>query len=324
MSNNCSFCVFVDDAYYYDFVALYNSWKYYEHKVPLKVYFHKNISEKKAKKISKVCETIKIDKPDNIEGSIYYGKQTFKYYALLKHMDEYQILLDADTIFLSNTDWLFNLIKAGALTGATEVDALYDYKYYHKTVEEFQLEKDKIEKHLGSDLVKDFNIDITFKVFNGGFLGFSKEKHSFLLDKTIRILWDHPKPYVNPIFDNEQFMVSFLIKLLKLPTHSLPRQNWMNTWTYHKDPKKIIKIENGKFVVYDEEGNHIKFYHFTGDIGLSYNSKDRSFPCRTHQLYESQPWEVKFTRKDIEYLWYEKHQSPVLLLYEYFANKGLD
>jgi hypothetical protein len=39
-----SYSVFVDDKYYYDFVALYNSWKYYESKIPIKVYIAGDLS----------------------------------------------------------------------------------------------------------------------------------------------------------------------------------------------------------------------------------------------------------------------------------------
>ena len=57
---NKNYSVFVDQMYYYDFVALNNSWKYYECKVPIKVYSHANLSLERKKIISKHCELIEV------------------------------------------------------------------------------------------------------------------------------------------------------------------------------------------------------------------------------------------------------------------------
>lgn len=317
-----SFCVFVDEMYYVDFVALYNSWKYYEHKTPLKVYSHNNLSKEKIENIKKVCEVIEVSNP-NISPEVYFGKQVFKYMAMLDNMDEYQILLDADTLFLSNTDFLFDIIEEGKIIGSTEFDNEYSTEAYYKNTDDFFYDKHLLQTHLGEDIIKEFNLKFTNKVFNGGLLGFNKSKHKFLLQKTVDILCDKSISHKNPIFQNEQFMVNFLIKLFDLPTYELPRNSWMNTWWNHKTPKKIIKIENGKFCVYDDEGTKLNFYHFTGDIGMQYAGDGNIYTCRPHQLFGNVYYEPQFTKNDVEQLWYGRHENPVLLLFEHFYNKGI-
>lgn len=320
---NKSFCVFVDEMYYGDFVALYNSWKYYEHKTPLKVYSHNNLSEEKKEKIKKNCELIEIKNP-GIESRVYFGKQIFKYLAMIEYMNDVEILLDADTIFLSNCDFLFDIVESGKIIGACEFDSEFNAKAYYLNEFDFFYDKQIIKNHLGNEIANNFNISFLNKVFNGGLIGFKKENHKILLQKTIDILTDKEISDVNPIFHNEQFMVNFLIKLMNYETHELPRQNWMNTWVNHSNPKKIIKIDDGKISLYNEGGGKINFYHFTGGIGMPHRDSGLVYSCRPHQLYSNQPYEIQFNRQDVEKLWYEIHQNPILLIYEFFYNKGFN
>lgn len=317
-----SFYVFVDEMYYNDFVALYNSWKYYEHKTPIKV-FHHDLTEEHQKKINSVCELIKIEPKDNIPYSYYIGRQIFKYIALIDYMDDLGILLDADTIFLSNTDNLFNEIENGKFLGATEFDSPFNHIVYYENDDEFESDKKLLESFIEIEILESFKKDYTNIVFNGGFLGFSKKHHTHILQKTVDILSIVQNNMKNSIFHNEQFMINFLMDLYNIERYRLKQSEWMNTWWNHKTPKKIISIENGKFKVTDANENHLKFYHFTGDIGMPYGEKKELYTCRTHQLYGHHEREPAFNREDVEYLWYIRHESPLLLLYEFFHNKGL-
>jgi hypothetical protein len=118
-------------------------------------------------------------------------------------------------------------------------------------------------------------------------------------------------------------MMSLLLQLYSVDMHILPQLEWMNTWNWHLNPKKILKIEDSKFALYNEGGNKINFYHFTGGIGVVDPIDNLEKTCRMHQIYESQVYESQFKRDDVEKLWYGRYQNPVILLYEYFANKGL-
>ena len=319
-----SFCVFVDDMYYCDFVALYNSWKYYEHKTPLKVYSHNNLSKEKINIINKFCEVILIQKPKHITSSDYFGKQLFKYVGMLENMEDLELLIDADTLFLSNTDHLFESIGCGNVIGATENDYTFNSENYYKNVDDFNYDKNILKNYIQLEYLNNFFIGCKNRVLNGGLLGFNKSIHSFLLQKTIDILSNPKLRYNNPIFQNEQYMINFLMYLYNTPTQELDRKEWMNTWEYHKNPKKMITIDRGKFKVLDAENNYLKFYHFTGGIGMPYGKANDLRMCRPHQLYESQSYETQFTRDDVEKLWYNNFENPILLLYEYFYNKGLN
>jgi len=319
-----SYSVFVDDMYYCDFIALYNSWKYYENKIPLKVYLHRGIDNKKLNTIKKYCEVIEIECGE-FNDTDWNGKCLFKYVGLLKHMSDCEIVLDADTIFLSNMDYLFDYIEDGKIIGSVENDCDFIHRVYYKTEEELEIAnttiKNELRKTLGN-VIDNYSLDFEHKIYNGGFLGFNKIKHSHLLEKTIKLLSDEFKDIRNPIFDNEQYMVNFLIALYNEEVVGLPYSEWMNTWDSHKNPKKIIKVDDGKLTLYNENSNRINFYHFTGGIGMPYGEQQLPYSCRPHQLYNNEPREIKFKREDVEKLWYEIHQTPVLLLYEFFYNKG--
>jgi hypothetical protein len=78
-----SYSVFVDDKYYYDFVALYNSWKYYENKIPLKVYVHNGMhTADRLNQIEKVCKVVYVDRGD-MDTTNYLEKFLFKYVGFI-------------------------------------------------------------------------------------------------------------------------------------------------------------------------------------------------------------------------------------------------
>lgn len=321
-----SYSVCVNNKYYYDFVALLNSYKYYNSKYPLKVYVVGELDKDRLNSIKKHCQVYIIEK-GNMDDGNFIGKALFKYIALLSYMSEYEIVLDSDMLFLSNIDYLFNFIEQGYLIGANEGVGRFAHRAYYATQEEHitknAMIKEALSNHIG-DVSERYSLDLTHTTLNGGLLGLNKTLHSFLLQKTIDILSQNYRFYENPTFHNEQYMINLLIKLYDIRIHELNNLEWMNTWTFHKNPKKIIKIEDGKFAVYNENGPKINMYHFTGGIGMTINENDSTeYTCRPHQLYESVVGEIPFTRKHVEELWYQKHENPLLLLYEYFTAKGI-
>lgn len=323
MSNINSFSVFLENKYYHDFIALYNSWKYYEHITPIKVYVVGPLDNEKRIKIESLVEVIDID-----QGSLtiqqFKGAYLFKWIGLLNYMSDYEIILDADTIFLSNTDYLFEFIKQGKLVLARE-EVDINHKTYVTPEEwpsEYERIKSEIRKYVG-EYADNFTYDLITPTYNAGFLGINKKIHKFILEKSIEMLTSNFDAKKNPISHLEQFNFNFLIDLYKIDKHVLPQLEWMNTWWYHKSPKKIIKVEDGKLGLYNENGSKINFYHFTGDIGVVDERDGLIKTCRMHQLYESQIYEPQFTRKEVEKLWLEKHQNPTILLYEFFHNREI-
>jgi lipopolysaccharide biosynthesis glycosyltransferase len=238
-------------------------------------------------------------------------------------MDEYEILLDADTIFLSNMDFLFDILETGKMVVAREeVDVLhYSYVDRNEWDAEHKRIQSELKKYIG-DLSDGYTKNLITPTYNAGLTGFSKVHHKFLLEKCIEILISDFDAKKNPISHLEQFMMSLLIQMYSVDTHILPQLEWMNTWNWHRNPKKILKIEDGKFRLYNDGGNKINFYHFTGGVGVE-DTDGLLKTCKPHHMYEYHKYEAKFNRTHIEKLWYETHENPALLLYEYFANKGL-
>jgi lipopolysaccharide biosynthesis glycosyltransferase len=316
------YSVFVEDKYYYDFIALYNSWKYYESKIPMKVYVAGELDSDKRANIEKLVDVIDVSM-DGYTIQHFKGKYLFKWIGLLRYMDEYEILLDADTIFLSNMDFLFDILESGKLVVAREAVDVLHYLYVNR--DEWDVEHTRIQselrKYIG-DISDEYTKDLLTPTYNAGLIGFSKTHHKFLLEKSIEILTSDFDTKKNPTSHLEQFMINLLIQLYSVDKHILPQLEWMNTWSFHKNPKKIIKIIDGKFALYNEDGNKVNFYHFTGGVGVK-DTDGLLKTCKPHHIYESHKYEPKFNRTHIEKLWYETHENPALLLYEYFANKGL-
>lgn len=319
---NKTYSVFVENKYYYDFVALYNSWKYYESKVAIKVYVAGDLDSDKRANIEKLVQIIDVSM-DGYTPIHFKGKYLFKWIGLLNHMDDYEILLDADTIFLSNMDYLFDILESGKMVVAREdVDVLH-HSYVNKDEwdDEHKRIQSELRKYIGN-LADGYTKDLLTPTYNAGLIGFDKNKHKFILEKSIEILISDFDTKKNPISHLEQFMMNLLIQLYSIDKHILPQLEWMNTWWFHKNPKKIIKITDGKFGLYNEDGSKINFYHFTGDVGVE-DVDGIIKTCKPHHIYEFQIYEPHFDRTHVEKLWYEVHENPALLLYEYFANKGL-
>ena len=323
MSN--AYAVFLEEYYYNDFLALYASWKYYDNKVPIKVYIIGDLPEEKRNNIKKYCKVY--DVPNwGFDRYDFYGKQLFKYIGLLEFMEENEIIVDADTLFLSNLDFLFDYVSEGKVIGASE--AHFDTGFIHKVYcdyneDIFNKTKKELKKFLDDSLLEKYNYDYKNVVINGGLIGFNKTKHSHILKKTIEILTADIQTKQNIIFDNEQYMVNFLISLYNIDFHLLPHQEWMNTWGAHKTPKKIIKIEEGKLQLYNEGGSRINFYHFTGGIGMPMKRDNTQlYACRNHFMFLDDTNSDVRSKDDVEKLWFEKFENTALLLYKYFNQKG--
>lgn len=315
MSDKC-YSTFVADHIYYDFIALLNSWRYYEHKYPLKVYAGGALSQDKIRAIEKHCEVIVDDYGTKQE---YKTRFMFKYMVLSKHMAEHELCIDADTLFLSNLDHLFDHIEQGKLVVAKENFGDLVHSIYNST-EDIESIAQALVPYIGFDTAKNFNSSTTSKGYNGGFLGLNRSKHQALLDKVVELLRSDLDFKNDPVINNEQYTMCFLVNLMNIDRVELSQTQWMNTWSLHKHPKKILQLENGKFSLYNLKDNQIdekvNFYHFTG--GLTFKD-DRG------NLSSAKPYMLKDPAKTdiVEHIFYENFENPALLLYEHFLNKGI-
>ena len=317
-----SFSTFVDDRFYYDFVGVYNSWLYYEHKVPLKVYISGTLAPERRAAIEKCCEVIEDPEVLKYENR---AKFKFKFIALINNMADQEIFVDTDTIFLSNVDHLFDYLDQGKLIVADEpngnlIHNAYTYKQEwtitHKRI------KSELGKYIGNS-AENYTSDFITSNYNVGLLGLRKDIHKFFLEKTIEILNSDFDTLPNPTSKYEQYMFSLLVKLYNVDKELLPQNVWMNTWSLHKEPKKSITVDNGKFAVYDSQGVKLNFYHFTAGFYLTDIDGTDLGPVKPHMLFDQPYQERKFTKDEIESAYYKLNNNPLLLLFEYFCNKGL-
>ncbi|MEI6297346.1 MAG: hypothetical protein WCO84_06960 [bacterium] len=259
---------------------------------------------------------------------LYLGKYAFKYISLLENMSENEIILDTDTNFLNNLDFVFNDINNGCAVFAPEDGNVYPKYYYNGNNWDSEILRIKnlLEKHKIKNLDL-FHAEYTFSNYNAGFMGFNKSKHTEILKTAVDILFDEnlPKEYV--FFVLEQFALSFLIGLTpKMNKTILPQKQWMNTWLMHKNPKKRIKILDGKFVLENEDGTQINYYHYTGDIGVPNIASGLIIAGRlyflTNDYFKTRSGIFCTDKEEIKKLWFNHHETPVLFLYEYFYNNG--
>jgi len=316
-----SFSTFVDDRFYYDFIGLYNSWLYYEHKVPLKVYISGNLLPERKQAIAKHCEIIEdpeILKPENKK------KYEFKFIALINNMSDQEIFVDTDTIFLSNVDHLFDYLDQGKMVVADEPNGNIthsNHAYKEPWAIEHKRIKSELEKYIGNS-AENYTSDFVTSNYNVGLLGLRKDIHRFYLEKTVEILNSDFDTFPNPTSKFEQYVFSLLIQLYNVDKEVLAQNAWMNTWNLHQEPKKLITVDHGKFAVYDSMGVKLNFYHFTAGFYIKDQDDKNLEVAKPHMLFDQLHQIRKFTRDEIESAYY-KLDNPLLLLFEYFCNKGL-
>ena len=323
------YSTFVCNYYLPLFVSFYNSYKYYENKIPLHVYNYKRLNTFNIQYLKKYVEISHLDVEDYKAHHIYFGGYAFKFLALINHMVDHEIILDVDANFLNNLDFLFKDLEDGKIILSREGEnwhnvAIAPYFETNNIEEETLKIKTYLQKHIG-DYSNKISSNYNFPNYNAGLLGFSKEKHIPLLKQSLSILFDREYPDMFPL-TMEQPVLSMLVDIFNdIDKTVLPQKYWMNTWEYHKEPKKSICIKNKKLRLEHENEQQINFYHYTGDIG-AIDIMGRMMSGRLYYLTEE--YFDLFTRnqqiksENINDLWFNRHENPVLFLYEYFRNNG--
>lgn len=328
MSNLNRFSVFICNNYLPLFVSFYNSYKYYCHNTPLNVYNYNKLNTFNIQYLKKYVEVTHVDSDKYPPYNSFIGTYAFKFISLFEHMCENEIILDIDTNFLNNLDFVFEDIKNGNAIFAEECFGIYPKHYYKGN--DWESEVVRIKKLLKKYEIKNlhmFHNEHIFGNYNAGFMGFNKSKHTKILKTVIDMLYDEtlPKEYI--FFELEQFAMSFLISLSpEIERKVLPNTEWMNTWGAHKKPKKLIKIIDEKFVLENEDGTKVNFYHYTGDIGIPNTATGYIVPARLFLLnnnyFKTKIGVLCADKEEVKKLWFIKHENPSLLLYEYFYNNG--
>jgi hypothetical protein len=226
------YSTFLNNVYYEQFLVLYKSYLLYNHKYQFRVYDYDILDKDKCSYLNEIGVEVISLKRDDYSDSIYYKQYGFKWKGLIESDCDIEILLDCDTLFLDNLDDLVDLMKDSELLVVPEY------------------------------------ININHRVgnfFNIGLMGFKKES-KYLLEQSIQRMID--VPWRNP--DNtapntEMFSLCDIVEENKTNVLELDWKQYQHLWWNHSLPKSL-SVKDGKFVVSNEDGTRVRFYHFTTHI----------------------------------------------------------
>lgn len=99
---------FVNDWYYEQFLVMYKSYLYYGNSNKFRVYNWDNLNSRKVKYLESIgVEVVEVDK-GNWSEELYRNNYCFKWKGLMESEIDFELLVDADTLFLDNLDDLLN------------------------------------------------------------------------------------------------------------------------------------------------------------------------------------------------------------------------
>jgi hypothetical protein len=327
MSDLSRFSVFVCNNYLPLFISFYNSYKYYNHTIPLNVYDYKGLNTFNLQYLKNFVSVTPVTHEYPIN-HFYLNTYAFKFVSLLENMYDNEIVMDVDTNFLNNLDFVFDDIKKGNAVFAEEKPEMYCKAYSKQTDWELELLhlKKVLEKHIPRKNLDLFHPEYRFKNNNGGFMGFNKEKHRNVLKTVLNILYDESlRDYLFLIVD--QYAMSFFMGISpEIEQTILPSTTWMNTWWAHGDPKKRIEVIDKKLALLNVDGSRINFYHYTGGIGVPCTDFNDLVPARlfllTDDYFMKRQGKYVANKEAVQKLWINDYENPIMFLYEYFYNNG--
>lgn len=269
------YSTFLNNAYYEQFLVLYKSFLLYEHKYPFRVYSWDILDDDRKKYLQKIgVEVVDVVRGDWSE-KMYFGLYGFKWKGLLESDCDIEVLLDCDTLFLDRLDDLVDM-----------------YKGYDLIVVPEHL----IDEHRAGNL------------FNIGLMVYGKEgKH--LLQKSVKRMLDvlHSK---QDIPNTEMFSLCNIVEEEKSNVLELPYKEYMHLWHNHK-LKKTLEIQDGKFIVKNEDGTRVRFYHYTTHIDPFGDSKV--------------VLRFSYDKKTANRMWLKRFNNPLGLIYNHLdINEDFD
>lgn len=252
---------FVNDWYYDQFIVMYKSYLYYGNTNPFRVYDWDNMKQDNVDMLKSIgVEVVKVEQGD-WSNLLYRNSYCFKWKGLIESDIDYELLVDADTLFLDNVDDILENFDGNELIVVPE--------YFKKDMRAGNL-------------------------FNIGFMGYKKTS-KYLLEQSVERC--KTKDYTT-----EMFELCNIIEEQSIKVKELPYQQYMPLWHNHKIKKNVV-VENGKFVVHDENNNKLRFYHFTTHIDPFMGSPVLRFGLDHNTTAR---------------MWVKRFDNPVGLIYSYF------
>lgn len=337
--------LFADSIYYPSLIAAMNSILYYGVNAGIKVYDFRGLPHLLKTYLSRYAQVSPVQ--ESLFGNHYYHHSFFRPRILnAVGIEEQEILIDVDTVVLSNLEDIFREIEKGRVVVLNEWDYLHpsardahkdlpeDSTYiYRKIIKQPDPRRDLPEDSIFHQFLKYPEVyKDRLRVYNGGLLGFNRKEHEFILD-----LWSQSTRHQDHLGDtffmsdqhNLSLILASLLKEERVSVHELPKDIWMQTWSTHREPRKLLGFEDGKLALYNGETNkRMKFYHYTGDIVLpvEVTGKDKSVPVRFNYLLSDLGLPEGFTQAEMVAAWHavwrNKHETPAGELPMFFYNAG--
>lgn len=259
------YSTFLNNAYYEQFLVLYKSFLLYEHKHPFRVYSWDILDDDRIQYLKDIgVEVITVEQGD-WDRLTYFGLYGFKWKGLLESDCDIEVLLDCDTMFLDNLDDIVDMYKG------------YDLIVVPEYVNTYR----------------------AGNLFNIGFMVYGKEgKH--LLQKSVQRMLDQPSRGNNTP-NTEMFSLCDIVEEEKSNVLELPYMEYMHLWHNHS-LKKTLSIKDGKFIVENEDGSRVRFYHFTTHID--------PFEGNTVLRFSYDP-------KTTNRMWLKRFNNPIGLIYNH-------
>lgn len=310
--------MYINANYYPLFVTFLNSVKYFGIDAKLKVYDYAGLNHLLREHCKQTCELIPIDAAAIIKSLPidwwYFRGAAFKgLIAGLHLMDDIEILIDVDTVVLSDLENIFAATERGKWVATKEFPLDVRKEEYPALSAEFK-------RLLGYDLLP------VYDVYNSGLVGFNKHAHRELIDNWTKCL-KNKILYEAESLNNDQNMISHVVQAMKLPIECLDIEEWMPI--HHRHQGVTVGFEDGKIAAY-REGKRLKFYHYTGSVGLNNDQMvGRFFHATQDYMYNidtTWPKTAGRTHDEItqywDDLWEKKWGNAAHFLAKFFYDKG--
>jgi len=259
------YSTFLNNTYYEQFLVLYKSFLLYEHKHPFRVYSWDILDDDKKQYLKDIgVEVIDVEQGD-WDRWIYYNLYGFKWKGLIESDCDVEVLLDCDTIFLDCLDDLIDM-----------------YDKYDLIV---------VPEHV--------NKDRAGNLFNIGLM-VTGSKSKYLLQKSVQRMIEQPSRG-GRVPNTEMFSLCDIVEEDNINILELDYNIYMHLWENHK-LKKHLSVEDGKFIVKNDDGTRVRFYHYTTHIDPFKGSRVLRF---------------SYDKKTANRMWLKRFNNPMGLIYNH-------
>ncbi|MGH9362246.1 MAG: hypothetical protein ACRD2T_10035, partial [Thermoanaerobaculia bacterium] len=317
--------LFSDLAYYPALVAVINSILHFRVQARIKVYDFKGLPHLLRCGLARHAEVL--SPPPSIFGDHYLELVHYRpRFLAVAGIDPCELLLDADTVVLSDLEEAFRAIEAGNLV------AVREWEYVHAEMAAQYGELPSASVYHRRLAHPEIYREGPLPIYNFGLLGLNRAAHAPLLDLLSATSHYHEQ-LAGTFFDVDQNGLALVLASLrregKIAVHELPPELWMLTWKGHGEPRKLLAFEDGSPALYNgDRSRRMRLYHYTGGIVAPPEilGRDAPIPVRFGHLVSDLALPPGVTQRQMaeswHHVWRARHQTPAGELPRYFYDLG--